>query len=138
MNIPTCERLYVLRAPEQKENCIRYISTLVPNNDRPLQITIKPYKKRRSVQANARYWSILTTVAQEAFRLGLCESYYSPEHFHEYFKRLFLGKKVVINGDVLLLPESSANKSTMEFQDFVLQVEVWAAENGIVIPEYGE
>ena len=130
------ERLYILRDTERHQNCLHYIGSLVPSMDRPMQVQIKPYKKRRSAQMNSRYWAILSTIAQEAYRLKLCEEYYHPEHWHEYFKRQFLGKKVVINGDVLLLPESSANKSTMEFMDFVQQVEVWAAEHQIVIPDY--
>jgi hypothetical protein len=44
----------------------------------------------------------------------------------------------VIDGDVKLLPESSANKGVKRFSDYCDQVDAWAAEHGIIIPEMHE
>ena len=127
------KRQFILRDEQIRQNAARFINEL-PINDQPFTVTVERYKKRRSVEANNRYWAILTFIAAEAYRLKITDKYYEPEYFHEHFKREFLGKRVVINGDILILPESTANKSTTEFSDFVTQVEAWAAQNGILIP----
>ena len=135
------ERRYILRDDQRKQNCTAYIGTLRPDAKHPMQVLIAPFKKKRSVEQNARYWLILTIIAQEAFRLGLsCDpesgeiKFYEPEIWHEWAKRKFLGKRVIIDGDLLLLPESSAQQSVMDFAQYMIELEVWAAENGIVIP----
>ena len=132
------ERIYIFRDEDRKANCLQYLNNLAPNKERPFQVKISLYKKKRSVQMNARYWAVLTCIAQEAARLGITDKFYEPEYWHEYYKRKFLGKKVVINGDVLLLPESSANKSTIEFMDYMNEVEADAAGMGIIIPDPDE
>ena len=136
------ERTYILRTPEIMSNCLRYMTALRPDEDRPMQVTVKPYKKRRSVAQNALYWQMLTIIAQEGFRLGITKDpdtdepkYFPPEVIHEYMKRKFLGKRVVVCDDLLLLPESSANKSTVVFSEFIDQIDAWAAEHGIIVPD---
>lgn len=135
------ERTYKLIDNERRDNCARYVASLPTGTKPPLEVLIRPYRKRRSSDQNSRYWWMLTLIAQEAHRSGLsCDPetgesvYRDPETFHEYFKRRFLGKRVVIDGDIELLPESSARQTVMEFADYMTQVEAWAAEHGIVIP----
>lgn len=127
-------RLYILHSDEIKVNCLKYISSL-PVGEKPLQVEIKPFKRKRRVEANSYYWALLTHIASEMFRLKISDQYYTPEIHHEYFKRKFLGKKVVINDTVLLLPESTADKSVIEFMDYVAQIEADAAEFGIIVPQ---
>ena len=123
----------MLRNDEIKANCLKYVASL-PVSEKPLEVKIKPFKRKRRVEANAYYWLLLTHIAQEMYRMKLTDQYYTPEMLHEYYKRKFLGKRVVINGDVLLLPESSADKSVLEFLDYVTQVEADASEMGIIVP----
>lgn len=133
------QRDYILRTADIQANCLRYISSLRPDTEHPLQVTVKPYTKKRSTEQNSRYWAWLTVIADEAARTGLTQKRYSPEHWHEFFKREFLGQKVMIDGDVYLLPESSANKGVKRFSEYCDQVDQWAAEHGIIIPDmHGE
>lgn len=129
------ERAYILRTPEIQANCLRYVTSLRPDEDHPLQVTVKPYQRRRSTEQNARYWAWLTIIADEAARIGLSDRRYDPESFHEFFKREFLGKKVIVDDTVYLLPESSANKGVKRFAEYCDQVDAWAAEHGIIIPD---
>ena len=126
------ERVYVLRNDEIKANCLKYVASL-PVSEKPLEVKIKPFKRKRRVEANNYLWAMYTQIATEAYRMKITDQYYPPEYFHEYFKKEFLGKKVVIDGDIHLLPESTADKSVVEFMDFCTQVECWAAEHNIII-----
>jgi len=131
------ERSYVLRDASIRDNCVRYVSGL-PVGDKPLQVIIKPFKRKRRAEANNYYWLLLTHISTEAFRMKVSEEYYTPEIWHEHYKKKFLGKKVVISGDIELLPESSADKSVVEFMDYTAQVEADAADMGIVVPHINQ
>jgi len=131
-------RDYILRTPDVQANCVKYVSSLRPDDDHPLLVSVKPWVKRRSTDQNARYWAWLTIIAGEAARLGVSDKFYDPEVWHEHFKKLFLGKRVVIDDTVELLPESSANKGVRRFSEYCEQVDAWAAERGIIIPAMGE
>lgn len=130
------ERKYILRDERIKGNCVDFVSRL-PLADKPMEVIIRPHKRVRRTEANSYYWSMLTHIATEATRQGIVDEYKAPEVWHEYFKQKFLGMRVVIDGDVSLIPSTTTDKSVMEFMDYTMQVEAWAAEHGIVVPQQG-
>jgi hypothetical protein len=62
---------------------------------------------------------------------------YSAEQWHIYFRSRFLGCQdtKLPNGEVLVIPRSSADLDVKEFGIYMEQVEAWAAERGVYLEE---
>lgn len=62
---------------------------------------------------------------------------YSPEQYHLYFKKKFLGATDYRLPDksVITIPNSSADLAVDEFSDFMSQVEAEAADHGCYLDE---
>lgn len=88
--------------------------------------------KKRSTEANRRYWALLAEIAQELKPQG---QQYSSETWHKYFCQRFLGADEVKlpNEKTLIIPHGSSDLDTAEFNDFMTQVEVWAGEHGVYL-----
>jgi hypothetical protein len=89
---------------------------------------------RRSNEANRRYWLLLHLVAESIKPGGVS---YSAETWHTYMKSRFIGADEVRlpNGKVLTLPKSSAELDVAEFNDYMTQVESWAAERDVFLED---
>lgn len=91
-------------------------------------ITIKS-KKQRSVQQNRFWWGALLPLV----KIGLNDAGYSEvktnEDAHEVIKAIFL-KKHISNSDGLALEMagSTAELTTIEFNELIDNVQKWAAE----------
>lgn len=61
----------------------------------------------------------------------------SPETYHLYCKKRFLGAKDhdLPNGETLTIPNSTADLDTDEFNEYMEQVEALAAEHGVYLDE---
>lgn len=87
-------------------------------------------KRKRTPAQNRRYWGkgVLAQIAEQAAPGG---KLYSPEVWHEQFKRKFIGVEQLPDGSVV--GKSSTALTTSEFCDFCDQVEAYAAsELGVV------
>jgi hypothetical protein len=87
-------------------------------------------KKKRTKAQNRRYWGrgILSQVAMQA-----AGGKYSPETWHEQFKRMFIGITELPNGEVI--GKSSTELDTAQFCEFSDKVEAYAATDLGVIFE---
>ncbi len=87
-------------------------------------------KRKRSTEANRYYWLLLHAIAD---KLKPAQQGYTAETWHHYFKLRLLGAKDVKlpNGKVVPVPLSSSDLDKTEFQDYVTQVEAWAAEHNV-------
>lgn len=79
--------------------------------------------RKRTKPQNARYWSN-GVLAQIAAQVVVGGRLYSPETWHETFKRQFIGLIELPDGSVAGM--SSTGLSTVEFSDFCTQVEAYA------------
>jgi hypothetical protein len=102
-------------------------------------VTIRS-KKNRSIPQNAYYWAAVLPLIKS----GLNDAGYSEvktiNDAHEVVKGLFL-KKYITNqeGTALEISGSTANLSTVEFNELIEKVQQWAAEFlGIEIPDPNE
>lgn len=88
----------------------------------------------RTTQANALYWVLLHTIAEQIKPAGAS---YSADTWHEYMKSRYLGATDMRlpNGKVLTLPKSSADLAIDEFNDYFGRVEAWAAEHGVFLAD---
>ena len=98
--------------------------------DKPMSVEVKPYKKRRSVDQNSRMWALITQISQQ-MPPHMDGVWHSPEAWHEYFKRRFLGVEPGPFGKPI--PKSTAKLITVEFCSYCDEIEAWAAGEGIVL-----
>lgn len=123
---------FVLRNPAHRSVCIEQLCEL--DLSQPWEVTVKPYKKKRSVDQNARYWAILQAIAKQL--PDETGKFYSVETWHRYMKQTFLGvDTVVVDGDAKLIEKPSRKLNVVEFNDYMTQVEVWAVEHDVNIGE---
>jgi len=87
-------------------------------------------RRKRTKPQNRRYWGkgVLAQIAEQATVNGRL---FAAETWHEQFKRQFIGVIELPNGQVV--GKSSAGLSTVEFSEFCMAVEAYAAtELGVI------
>ena len=121
-----------LRNPLLRAQAIRAIQS-IPANE-VMDFTLVPHKSSRSLEQNARYWSLLTEISEQLTPEG---KVYSPETWHEYMKARYIGKDVVIvDGEPFLIAKTSTKLKVPEFGDYMTQVEAWGTEHGVRFTEW--
>lgn len=100
-----------------------------------LEVCIRPYKSKRSVEQNRRLWKIYGELADKAWVNG---RRYSAETWHEYCKGMFLGYelKAMPDGTELKTPISTTTLNTAEMTDYQNRLQSWAAGNFGLIWEF--
>lgn len=98
--------------------------------DKPIVVTIEPYKKKRSLSQNALLWKRHTEITNAISEY----TGYSAEDVHEILKQKFLQPTILeINGQIVKR-YSSKNLTTAEMTKFMDQIEAFAqTELGIIL-----
>ena len=88
----------------------------------------------RSSEANRRYWALVNLIAERIKPEGI---EYSPETWHIYFKQKILGNIEIMlpNGKTTQVPQTTTALDTSQFHDYTMQVEHWASNRGVFLPE---
>lgn len=110
-----------------KSQLFPFLSTVMQSGG---QWVLTVTRRKRTKAQNRRYWGngVLKQIADQATVNGRL---YSPEVWHEQFKRQFIGVEELPNGE--LIGKSSTGLTTQEFCEFSDQVEAYAAtELGVV------
>ena len=97
-----------------------------------LEVCIRPYNSKRSIEQNRRLWKIYGELADKAWVNG---RRYSAETWHEYCKGMFLGYelKAMPDGTEVKTPISTTTLNTAEMTDYQNRLQAWAAgEFGII------
>ena len=91
-------------------------------------------RRTRTNNANARLWLLYHKIAEKIRPEG---ALYSAEQWHNYFKSRFLGCDDIKlpNKKVIHMPRSTADLSTVDFGEYMQQVEQWANEHGVYMDE---
>ncbi|WP_295710280.1 recombination protein NinB [uncultured Neisseria sp.] len=100
-----------------------------------LEVCIRPYNSKRSIEQNRRLWKIYGKLADEAWVNG---RRYSAETWHEYCKGMFLGYelKAMPDGTEVKTPISTTTLNTAEMTDYQNRLQAWAAGNFGLIWEF--
>lgn len=100
-----------------------------------LEVCIRPYNSKRSIEQNRRLWKIYGELADKAWVNG---RRYSAETWHEYCKGMFLGfeLKAMPDGTELKTPISTTTLNTAEMTDYQNRLQAWAAGNFGLIWEF--
>jgi hypothetical protein len=96
-----------------------------------VRLTIEKIKKKRSSQQNRYLWGCVYEIAQEAFseqgHIGV-----TKDEVHEFLKNRFLsnGKEVASRetGEVIKMGSTTTTLSTVEFMDYVTQIQQFFSE----------
>lgn len=91
-----------------------------------LEVCIRPYNSKRSVEQNRRLWKIYGELADKAWVNG---RRYSAETWHEYCKGYFLGfeLKAMPDGSELKTPISTTRLNVAEMTEYQNNIQSWAA-----------
>lgn len=109
-------------------NCKKFMDNL--NKDKQWEITIEPYKHKRSNRQNRLYWEWLTIIGKE---IG-----YDKEELHDIFRRKFLpvNEVEVLGVTHHKLTSTSCKAFTTEMMmDYMERIDRFAAQDlGIILP----
>lgn len=97
-----------------------------------LEVCIRPYNSKRSIEQNRRLWKIYGELADKAWVNG---RRYSAETWHEYCKGVLLGFdiKAMPDGTEVKTPISTTTLNTAEMTEYQNRLQSWAAgEFGII------
>jgi hypothetical protein len=114
----------IFRTEGTKERAIQRIKAIKPDEKNPLAIWIAPYRKIRSLEANALYWRLIGRISDATG--------HSRDTLHIYFKRRAFGVRIEQVGDEMVeVTPSSAKASKGDFSELIQHVQEFIAENGI-------
>jgi hypothetical protein len=85
-------------------------------------VTVEEMKPKRTIEQNARYFAMITDISRIAPSY-MGGEWHSPESWHEYCKRRFLGMEAGPFGEGVV--RSTAKLKVGEFADFMTEVEAW-------------
>ncbi|HFC8542702.1 TPA: recombination protein NinB [Neisseria weaveri] len=96
-----------------------------------MEIVIRPYKSKRSIEQNKRLWKIYQEIADNVWVEG---RRYDAETWHEYFKGKLIGynERLLPNGDTLKTPISTTTLNTAEMTEYQNKIQAWGARRGII------
>lgn len=97
-----------------------------------IEILIHRKKKHRSVQQNRTYWLYCTMLSEETG--------FTKDEIHAVLKQKFLKTEKVHedSGQVFEYVRSTSELSTVEFMDYIAQIQQFAAEDlNVVLPDPG-
>lgn len=103
----------------------KQMSAAVENAKQEMEVLLRPYKRDRSLEQNARYWGILNNAAVQ---LGV-----ESNSLHQEAKYTFLGyREMEVNGHPIVILNSTTRLNTKQMTDYTDQVEAWlACEKGV-------
>lgn len=119
-------KTFILREPAHAQAMIAYVKQHAGDQARagkPLSVTIAPYKSKRSIDQNARYWALLTEIGEQVEVGG---KRFNRDVWHEWMKDRFAPK---IDGPTGLLPASTAQMNVEQFNAYMTEVESFAVRD---------
>lgn len=100
--------------------------------DEPMLVTVEPYREKRSLEQNRRYWAILQDIAEQVKPSG---DAYSANTWHKYFAGKHLGiiETKLPNGKTTTEPVSTTTLKVDAFSEYMTKIEAFAAERGVLL-----
>jgi len=101
---------------------IQFIKEFAKKDDTRLEVTVRKPRKYRSLQQNKYYWGVVISLLSET-------TGFSKDEMHDALRVKFLTDLELI-GEKTTLPriQSTTELSTVEFLEYVSQIQQWAAE----------
>lgn len=124
-------REFRLASPSVWAGMVKFIKSnarAMIDKGHPLRVIVTSEDRKRNTEQNARYWALLTDIADSAWVEG---RQYSKEIWHEHFARMFLplNEAILPTGEIIQIRETTTKLSVGAFSDYMMQVEAYAATN---------
>lgn len=104
----------------------QYLYTL---NGKEVEVTVSQKGRKRSERQNKYLWGVVYKLLSDYFG-------YTTDEMHELMKQKFAPKKEVKMGnEIMLIPCSTTELLTTNFNDYLDQIKQFGAENNIIIPD---
>jgi hypothetical protein len=119
---------FIVRDERVRANLMAAVAEL--RTAEPMEVTVKPYRKSRSLEQNNLLWQIYTIVA--------AETGHSPEDIHDWCRQQFLPAKFVeIDGQAHEVRRSTASLKVDEMTEYLNRVMAWATVDlGVALPAH--
>jgi len=114
----------IVREERHREHALNRIKALTLAE--PWDVTIKPYKRNRSLEQNALYWKWLTIISKD---LG-----YTVDELHEEMMRKHLAPVCINTPSGVVEVYSTKKLKVKEMTEYLEGIERTAAELGIALP----
>lgn len=103
-----------------------YLYTL---NGQEVEVTVAKKGRKRSERQNKYLWGVVYKLLSDYFG-------YTSEEMHELMKQKFAPKKEVkIGNEMTLIPCSTTELLTTNFNEYLELIKQFGAENNIIIPD---
>jgi hypothetical protein len=97
-----------------------------------MAMEIKSYKSSRSLAQNRRYWAMIKDISEQGE--PLMGHAYTSDIWHMHFRKTFLGMETIMTpGGELDRIISTTGLKTSEFNDYMMSVEAFAVELGVML-----
>tara|TARA_R110001606_G_scaffold130742_1_gene266299 strand:+ start:7 stop:402 length:396 start_codon:yes stop_codon:yes gene_type:complete len=116
----------ILRSDRQISHAIHTLKELKINPEELFELTIKPYKKNRSLEQNALYWKWMMICADE---LG-----YTKEGMHQTFMHELLLPIIVDTPLGEIVEYTTTKLKVKEMASYMEQVSFTAGQMGVKLP----
>ena len=115
---------FIVKSADILGKALQAVACIPVNAEKPIEVLIRPYKKKRSLEANAYYHVVIKDIAKH---IG-----YSPEETKAITK-FALGFCHTIQGreDTLVIYDETSKFSIEEMGDIVTQTVQWGIEKGV-------
>lgn len=115
----------IVSSDSQMEFVIEYLRSAIQGG--PQNVRIKPYRKKRSLAQNSLMW-----LWYEEIRKHIFESQgdmYTSEDIHEWFKQLFLPKRVIeFKTKILEIQTGTKELNTLEMMEYLEKLDYYCAD----------
>jgi len=116
---------FIIREEQNLAATQSFLAAINYSPESPYEVSIGPYKKRRSLEMNNLYWDWVTTIGDD---LG-----YTKEEMHEVLMRKFLAPRVMeIDGEQVEVYSTRVLK-VREMSEYMEHIARFAAEMGIAL-----
>ena len=110
------------------ENPKEFANWLSVHKEKKIVLQGKKWSKNRTHHQNSYYWGVVLKILKT-------ETGNSEDDLHEYLKSKFNFKFLEIGGQFERIGATTTELTTIEYEEYLEQVRVWAAtELGIIIP----
>lgn len=93
-----------------------------------LEVCIRPYNSKRSIEQNRRLWFLYREISEKVFIDG---KRFSQDVWHEFLKRKFIGCIEMPNGQLMGI--STTKLSVQEMSEYQEKIISWASmEHGVL------
>lgn len=125
------DRSFILRTAQDRGQATAYVASL--STEPVMEVTIRPYKSKRSVEQNRMYWGVWLKHISD-------HTGHSPEELHEFFKQRFLHHEdLTVLGDEVQVYPSTTKLNTKQFTEYLDKVSLFAQQElGCYLPAMEE